>query len=205
MITEVKMIRKFNGFDIKQRNTDEYFSATDLVRAGNKYRLNNGMDKFNLTSWRKSNSTSEFIKTLEVEIGKPAIILGRGKNHETWVHPFLFIDLALSISPVLKVKVYRWVYDNLIKYRNSSGDSYKKMCGALYITQSNKSKYEEEIKKLALRIQKEVGINNWQEASQEQLKLRDKIHENIALLSDIIRDRELLYETAIRKAKENLC
>ena len=33
MVTEVQMIRKFNNCDIKQRNTDEYFCATDLVNA----------------------------------------------------------------------------------------------------------------------------------------------------------------------------
>ena len=77
------------------------------------------------------------------------------------------------------------------------------MCGALYNTISNKSKFEDEIKDFAIKIKKECGVEDWQSASQEQLKLRDKIHDNIALLSDILRDRELLLETAIRKAKEN--
>ena len=54
---------------------------------------------------------------------------------------------------------------------------------------------------------KKIGIllRNWQNASEKQLRLRDKIHDNISLLSDIIRDRELLYETAIKKAKEEIC
>lgn len=203
MTTEVQMIRKFNGEVIKQRNTDEYFCATDLIRAGNKWRQENGKDKFNFTSWRNSKTTIEFISLLESEEHKEVVIVGRGRNKETWVHPFVFIDLALAISPMLKVKVYRWVYDDLIKYRNDSGDSYKKMCGALYLTISNKSKFEDEIKDFAVKIRDECGVDDWQTATQEQLKLRDKIHENIALLSDIIRDRDLLFETAVRKAKEN--
>lgn len=82
--------------------------------------------------WCKNKSTIEFIETLEKEIGTKAIIVGRGSKAENWVHPFIFIDLALAISPVLKVKVYRWVYDNLIKYRNDSGDSYKNVWCFIY-------------------------------------------------------------------------
>ena len=206
MVTEVQMIRKFNNCDIKQRNTDEYFCATDLVNAGNKFRLSNGQPMFNFTAWLNSKPTQEFIKCVSDDVGCEVVIKeSKAKKSQTWVHPFIFIDLALAISPQLKLKVYRWVYDDLIKYRNHSGDSYKKMCGALYITQSNKSKYEDEIKKVAIRIKNEVGIDNWQNASEKQLRLRDKIHDNISLLSDIIRDRELLYETAIKKAKEEIC
>jgi hypothetical protein len=32
----------------------------------------------------------------------------------------------------LKIEVYSWLFDKLIKYRNNSGDSYKKMAGALF-------------------------------------------------------------------------
>ena len=57
MVTEVQMIRKFNNCDIKQRNTDEYFCATDLVNAGNKFRLSNGQPMFNFTAWLNSKPT----------------------------------------------------------------------------------------------------------------------------------------------------
>ena len=73
----------------------------------------------------------------------------------------------------------------------------------LYKNYIYKSNFEKDIVELALLIKKECGVEDWENATQEQLKLRDKIHENIALLSDILHDRELLYETAIRKAKEN--
>lgn len=203
MTTEVIMRRKFNNSEIRQSSKTGYFCASDMVNAGNKWRFANDLKQFNYSQWLKNPTTSEFIKALENETGEKAIMKGSAKNSLSWIHPFLFIDLALAISPMLKVKVYRWIYDDLIKYRNDSGDSYKKMCGALYNTISNKSKFEDEIKDFAIKIKKECGVEDWQSASQEQLKLRDKIHDNIALLSDILRDRELLLETAIRKAKEN--
>lgn len=203
MTTEVIMKRKFNNSEIRQSSKTGYFCASDMVNAGNKWRFTNDLKQFNYSQWLKNPTTVEFIKALENETGEKAIIKGNAKNSLSWIHPFLFIDLALAISPALKVKVYRWIYDDLIKYRNDSGDSYKKMCGALYLTISNKSKFEDEIKDFAVKIRDECGVKDWQTATQEQLKLRDKIHENIALLSDIIRDRELLLETAVRKAKED--
>ena len=203
METEVIMSRELFNREIRQKSKTEYFCASDLVNAGNAWRLANGKKLFNYSQWLKSPNTQDFIKALEIDIGTKAIIKGKQKNSLSWIHPFLFIDLALAISPELKVEAYKWLYDNLLKYRNQSGDSYKKMCGALFITQSNKTLYQEELKKLANRIKVECGVNDWEHATEEQLTLRNRIHDNIALLSDIIKDRETLYNVSIKKAKEN--
>lgn len=203
METEVIMSRELFNREIRQKSKTEYFCASDLVNAGNAWRLANGKKLFNYSQWLKSPNTQDFIKALEIDIGAKAIIKGKQKNSLSWIHPFLFIDLALAISPELKVEAYKWLYDNLLKYRNQSGDSYKKMCGALFLTQSNKTLYQEELKKLANRIKVECGVNDWEHATEEQLTLRNRIHDNIALLSDIIKDRETLYNVSIKKAKEN--
>jgi hypothetical protein len=47
------------------------------------------------------------------------------------------------------------------------------------------------------------NVEDWNKATKEQLQLRDRIHNNIALLSDILKDRNNLYTVAIKKAKEN--
>lgn len=203
METEVIMSRELFCREIRQKSKTEYFCASDLVNAGNAWRITNGKKLFNYSQWLKSPTTQDFIKALEADIGGKAIIKGTQKNSLSWIHPFLFIDLALAISPELKVEAYKWLYDNLLKYRNQSGDSYKKMCGALYLTQSNKSTYQDELKALAFRIKTECGVSDWEHATEEQLTLRNRIHDNIALLSDIIKDRETLYNIAIKKAKEN--
>jgi hypothetical protein len=74
----------------------------------------------------------------------------------------------------------------LLKYRNDSGDSYKKMAGALFDAYPNKSKFPNYIMGVADTIRKGMGLMSWQDATEDQLKLRDKIHENIALLADIL-------------------
>ena len=137
MKTNVIMKRELFGSVVSQNTKNNYFSATDLVKAGNKWRAINGLDLFNLKSWLYNKTTKEFIANLEYKYGKVKIN-SRGKGSHTWVHPLLFIDIALAISPKLKIEVYEWLFDELIKYRDESGDSYKQMCGYLYANSINK-------------------------------------------------------------------
>lgn len=199
MVTEVEMKRELFGKEIKQKSKSGFLSATDIVKAGNIWRVTNGKDLFKLTSWLAKKSTKEFIKEVENEYGK-AIIKSRGKGHDTWLHPFLFIDLALSINPKLKVEVYKWLYDELLKHRNSSGDSYKKMSGALFLNASNKSCYHKDISIYARQIKEACGVDDWQSATEDKLCLRDKIHNNISLLCDVLKNNEDAVRIGIKKA-----
>lgn len=200
MKTEVIMKREIFGKEISQKSKTEFFSATDLERAGNLWRFQNNMPKFNMNMWFSSKETKSFIKSLEKKFGLVKIN-SKGKNSHTWIHPYLFIDMALAISPDLKIEVYSWLYDHLIKYRNDSGDSYKKMCGALYENTKSKTKFYKEISEIAEKIKKHCGVLSWEKASESQLKLRDKIHENIALLCDVLKHNEKAVELAIEKTK----
>ncbi len=195
------MKRELFGMSISQKSKSEYFSATDLVRAGNKWRLLNGLGFFKMSEWLRNKSTADFIKKLEEKFGIIKIS-GRGRGKHTWIHPFLFIDMALAISPSLKIEVYDWLFDKLIKYRNNSGDSYKKMAGAIYQNINNKSEFHALISKIALIIQNECNVKDWQEATEKQLELRDRIHENIALLVDVLKNVEQAIKIGILKAKQ---
>ena len=157
------------------------FSATDLVKAGNMWRISNGISPFDAKAWFKNKSTTEFIHELELKYGKVKVS-GRGKGSHTWVHPLLFIDMALAINPKLKVEVYEWLFDNLIKFRNESGDSYKKMCGNLYSNQGDKRNFPAFVSDVASKVKLACGVNDWNEATEDQLNKRDKIHNNIAII-----------------------
>ena len=119
MKTEVIIKREIFGKEISQKSKSEMFSATDLVRAGNQWRLLKGLEPFHMSEFLRRKTTVEFISSIEKKHGK-AIISGKGRGSHTWVHPYLFIDIALAISPDLKIEVYEWIYDSLIKYRNIS-------------------------------------------------------------------------------------
>lgn len=47
------------------------------------------------------------------------------------MHPLLFIDFAMWLNPTFKVKVLKFVYDEMIKYRNEAGDAYKELSSAI--------------------------------------------------------------------------
>ena len=106
MKTQVIMRREIFGSEISQQSKTEFFSATDLVRAGNEYRAKKGIKYFNFAQFLKNKSTIIFIEELDKKFGK-SIVKGRGRTNHTWVHPLLFIDIALAISPELKIEVYQ--------------------------------------------------------------------------------------------------
>jgi hypothetical protein len=98
------MQRELFGHLISQNSKTEFFSATDLVKAGNQWRARQGLDHFNNSEWFRLKSTMEFVAELESKYTKVKIS-GKGRGKHTWVHPLLFIDLALAISPKLKIEV----------------------------------------------------------------------------------------------------
>ncbi len=199
MQTEVIMKREIFGKEISQKSKSEFFSATDLVKAGNTWRAINGLTPFSMNDWFNQKTTKEFIAQLEEKYGQVKIS-GRGRGVHTWVHPYLFIDMALAISPALKIEVYGWIFDHLLQYRNDSGDSYKKMAGALYTEYGNKREFPFYIANVADKIKKTCKVLTWETATQEQLKLRDRIHEAIYLLSDIVKVPDEIVRLAIIKA-----
>jgi len=136
MKTEVIMERNFQNGIVRQKSKTEFLCATDFIKEANKSRVLSDKPVFNLTMWLNSKNTKEFIEALKESVCPNPITRSSKKGVGTWMHPFLFIDLALAVDVTLKIRVYEWLYDNLLKYRNNSGDSYKLMCGALY-SQSN--------------------------------------------------------------------
>ena len=201
MKTEVVMRRELFGMEISQKSKSEFFSATDLVRAGNKWRASNGLNIFNLSQFMNSSQTKDFLAELEATEGEKCYISGRGRNGGTWVHPLLFIDIALAISPKLKIEVYKWMFDHLIKNRNNSGDSYKKMSGRLYARTNNKRDFSNYISRVAKSIKLKCKVDNWEDANEEQLKKRDLIHYDIALLSDALSNNDEAVRIALTRSE----
>lgn len=194
------MKRELFGHEISQQSKTEFFSATELVNAGNKWRNDNNLSDFNLSQYLKSNSFVEFREELEKKYGN-VVTSSRGRNSNTWVHPLIFIDIALSINAKLKVEVYEWLFDNLIKFRNDSGDSYKEMSAAIYARFGNKRDFPIYIQKVANYIKTELKVNDWQTATEYQLKKRDTIHNSIRLLCNVLNDPNQAVRLGI---KENI-
>lgn len=126
MRTNQIMIR---GEGFIQRTNDGYFSATELVKQWN----SNNSNKKQLGQYQLLNSTNDYVAQLKKEGIERPIITGRGKgvNSGTWVHPKIFIDLAMWVSVEFKSKVIDYVLDGLIKSRHDAGDYYNEMCASI--------------------------------------------------------------------------
>lgn len=189
MKTRTLLKRPFMNSEISQQSDTGLFSASDVVRIGNIERAERGINPFDLHQFLYLKGTKEFIEELEKE-NELVVVKGRGRSSQTWVHPLLFIDIALALNPRIKIQVYKWIFDELVKYRNDSGDSYRQMCGSLFANSTSKHDFHHYIIRVANHIKKSLKVEDWDTATQEQLKLRNKIHENITLLSGILRDND---------------
>ena len=200
MNTQVIMKRELFGAIIGQQSKTEFFSATDLMLAGNKWRYANSLSAFNLAQYMRSKSFLEFKEELESKY-RNVVSVSRGRKGSTWVHPLIFIDIALAINPKLKIEVYEWLFDNLIKYRNDSGDSYKQMCAAIFARYGNKREFHKYIQRVANYIKVSLKVNDWQLATAEQLYKRDLIHNSIRLLCNVLNNTDQAIRLGV---KENL-
>jgi len=115
-----------------QRTSDGYFSANKLIEQWNVV----NHDKKLLGNFMKTQGTRDFIIQLQKEGIEKPVIAGKGNNSRsgTWVHPKLFIDLAMWVSVEFKSKVIDYVIDGLIKSRHDAGDYYNEMTKAILET-----------------------------------------------------------------------
>ena len=130
MKTNQVLTRKMGNFDVLQRTKDGMFNATGLLKQWN---LHSGQKKM-IGHFFESQATEEFINTIiskeSLSYRNSVIIKSRankGDNSGTWMHPLLFIDFAMWLNPSFKYDVLKFVYDELVKYRNDAGDAYREM------------------------------------------------------------------------------
>ena len=114
------------------------FNATELLKQWNQQvKLNTHNSGYlkkqkDLDDFFSNKSTLEYIDVIikreNLKERNSVFIKSRGRNGGTWMHPFLFMDFAMWLNTDFKYEVVKFVYDQLIAYRNEAGDTYKNMC-----------------------------------------------------------------------------
>ena len=131
MITNQVMKRPMGNFLVEQRTKDSMFNATNLLKQWNEA----SGEKKEITKFFDNDNTKEFISALmeEENLNKQnsAYLKARGKNGGTWMHPILFVKFAMWLNPRFEVQVIKFVYDQMLKYRNDAGDAYKELGSAI--------------------------------------------------------------------------
>lgn len=134
MKTNQIMTRPMGDFHVEQRTKDGMFNATDLLKQWN---ASSGQQK-DIAHYFENSSTEEFVNALISEENftsrnsvyvKSKARMDRGGG--TWMHPIMFIDFAMWLNPAFKVKVIKFVYDQMLKYRNDAGDAYRELSSAI--------------------------------------------------------------------------
>jgi hypothetical protein len=175
-------------FEVTQRTSDAMFNATELLKQWNK---SNELGK-KLDHYFENKSTEEFINTIiskENLHARNSVYVksraSRGENAGTWMNPILFIDFAMWINPSFKYDVLKFVYDELIKYRNEAGDAYHEMSEAV-AKLSKKGEAAQNIAKVAEAInyiaQNDHAKMIRNKANENQMKEYVRIEKEISML-----------------------
>lgn len=119
-------------FSVEQRTKDGMFNATALLKQWNE----SAGEKKEIKKFFENQNTKEFISALIEEENlngeKSAYLTSRGKyNGGTWMHPILFVKFAMWLNPRFEVKVIKFIYDQMIAYRNEAGDAYRELSVAV--------------------------------------------------------------------------
>lgn len=144
MKTNQEMNRKMGEFNVTQRTGDGYFNGSELLRQWNDVAEN---PRRRMAEFIDSPKTKEFLKALakdeshrrKTDIGVNQLLIKvKGRNtkegktpDKVWMNPLLFIKFAMWINPKFEVQVLRFIYDEMIRYRNEAGDAYRELGSAV--------------------------------------------------------------------------
>lgn len=193
------MKREFMDSTISQR-TDKMFNATELLSIYNSNQKGIKGKKVFAEFW-SNKGTLEFIKELEDDIISSIGECGNSlhlKTHETsrgngggtWMHPYLFVKFAMWLSPKFELQIIKWVYDNLIDFRDQAGDYYKEMASCIcrnyeqfYGTKPGPFVYQNEAKFLNNLVYGEYKGGKRNTLNEKQLELLNSLQRlNIKLI-----------------------
>lgn len=178
------------SFIVNQRTKDAMFNATHLVKQWNSIK---GNPKRDLSKFFESKKVQEFIDELHKDeeflhtpkVGYVKSKASRGKNAGTWMHPYLFIKLAMWINPKFELHVIKFVYDQLIELRLEAGDQYKGFSKAISTLNPTPKDYSTIAKGLNYIVfgEHETGKRNM--GSLDQLKELVDLQKNLAYAIDM--------------------
>ncbi len=144
MITNQVMKRPMGKFLVEQRTKDSMFNATNLLKQWNEFVEHNddtqkvGYVKKDLDDFFNNKGIKEFIDALmdeeNLHTQNSAYVKSKARSDRgggTWMHPILFVKFAMWLNPRFEVQVIKFVYDQMLKYRNDAGDAYKALGKAI--------------------------------------------------------------------------
>lgn len=134
MKTEVILFRDLEGMNVRQSTKTAMYNANDALSLYNANRADSQKEKF-VADFLKIQPTKEIIEQICTEENIPpdeVFKSRRGKNGGTWMHPYLFTDFLMWLSPEFKYAALRCIHNGIISLRKDCGGFFKEMCQALH-------------------------------------------------------------------------
>lgn len=189
--------RELAGQIVPQRTCDGYFSLGAIMTIINRDRINRELGSIQFSHFANIENIKEFIFELEKDIGKPSYYRGT-KSSRGWIHPFLALKFLTHYNPKFEIQVYKWFFDYLIDNRIRSADSYTRMCGVIAKHAPNKAKIQQCIIWTANKIKEIVGVEDWNKATEAELKRRDELQDMISDMMTTIGNCRIGFKYAIK-------
>ncbi len=189
--------RELGGVIVAQRTKDSFLALQPLMSIINMQRLQQGLAVVSFWHFLQNENVSAFVAELEKETNAP-VYYKATKSSRGWVHPFLAIKFLTHYNPKFEIQVYKWLFDYLIENRVKSSDSYLRMCGAIAKYAPNKAKIQKCIQFVANKIKDACGVDNWNNATQEQLKRRDSFQNLFADLAESLGDIQIAWRISLK-------
>ena len=194
----------FFGNDVRCETENSRLSLTDLVKAGNLYRMMNGQSFKPLAQLLESAGFKEFLKVAEKNLGKTDLISveGRGNEKRTMAHYIIGVYVAEQYSTEFHFKVIQtFIEGKLLEFRDLGGTEFKTLNASidLYLPgredKDNKGVYIQ----CAMRLRTKIlgdSTRNWNEASVEQTHTRYDFERRLCdyLRMGMVRDYDHLKE-----------
>ena len=178
-------------FDKKFSNLDKYFKRTSVINL-------------------------QAVLLNDVESEKDLKLSKRGKYGGTWVHPLIFIDYLMWISPEFHKAGLQLIADNMLLVRDAGGESFKELNEAIKECLSPfpawfygfSAKTIGTILKVPSTLDGVKMTFDWNSATKEQLKARDVLHVMMiddlesGIISNYRRYMDILPRRAARQASK---
>lgn len=187
------MCRDLNGIKVRQNHKSGYFNGNDLLELYNEgrevkkfipgYLRSKGFKAFRMEVLKdilQNMQNLHVFKTCNGKEGEDLTDLEdrlchvkRGKNGGTWMHPYIFMDFAMWLSPEFKLTCIKWIYDKLIQVRDEAGDGFKEVNNALFTKKPNTSPftYSNEASMINKLVFGKPDKDQRNEATEDQLKM----------------------------------
>lgn len=182
---------------------DGFYNITDIVNAGNAWRISQDLHTINLSAYLKGKRTVAFFKNLEKKHGGQVIITSSNRSEKTWAHPLIAIDILTQLDENLVLKNYQWIVDILDKYKGNKVTSYEAMCGFLYVYSSNKTTFLEDINFVYEQLKQKLNIKFWEQATEEDLETKRLLEKAIIDYCGVLKNSEEAIKMAFFKIFPN--